>query len=329
MSAFSTSRIVGFGHAVPRREVLNAELEAQLGLEAGWIARRTGIEARRWAEPSDTLSGLAQGAAEMALAEADLPRDAIGLTLIATSTPDQLLPPTAPLLAHRLGLNRSGAADLAGACAGFLYALVLAEGFVRLHRKPALVVAANFLSRRINPAERGSAVLFADAAGAVVLAPSHEPDTGILGVSLASDGAGYDLVAIPGGGSSRPFGPDLPLEETRMTITDGRELYVQAVRMMTESARTALDAAGLDAGAVDWLAPHQANARMLDMVAHQLGIAPEKVVRSIARYGNSSAATIPLSLSLAHRERAFRRGETLVLTAAGAGLTGGACALRL
>ncbi|HQS10651.1 MAG TPA: beta-ketoacyl-ACP synthase III [Xanthobacteraceae bacterium] len=329
MSAFSTSRIIGFGHAVPEREVLNAELEAQLGLEAGWIARRTGIEARRWAEPGDTLSGLAQGAAEMALAEADLPRDAIGLTLLATSTPDQLLPPTAPLLAHRLGLSRSGAADLAGACAGFLYALVLAEGFVRLHRKPALVVAANILSRRINPAERGSAVLFADAAGAVVLAPSTEPDTGILGVSLASDGAGYDLVAIPGGGSSRPFAPDLPFEETRMTITDGRELYVQAVRMMTESAKAALDTAGLDAGAVDWLAPHQANARMLDMVAHQLSIAPEKVVRSIARYGNSSAATIPLSLSLAHRGRAFRRGETLVLTAAGAGLTGGACALRL
>ncbi|MFG1428720.1 beta-ketoacyl-ACP synthase III [Roseixanthobacter glucoisosaccharinicivorans] len=329
MSAFSTSRIIGFGHAVPAREVLNAELEAQLALEPGWIARRTGIEARRWAQPGETLSGLAQGAAEMALAEADLPRADIGLTLLATSTPDQLLPPTAPLLAHRLGLTRSGAADLAGACAGFLYALVLAEGFVRLHRKPALVVAANILSRRINPAERGSAVLFADAAGAVVLAPSEEPDTGILGVSLAADGAGYDLVTIPGGGSSRPFGPDLPFEETRMTITDGRELYVQAVRMMTESAKAALQTAALHAGAVNWLAPHQANARMLDMVAHQLGIAPEKVVRSIARYGNSSAATIPLSLSLAHRDRAFRRGETLVLTAAGAGLTGGACVLRL
>ncbi|MEP9367917.1 beta-ketoacyl-ACP synthase III [Xanthobacter sp. VNH20] len=329
MSAFSTSRIVGFGHAVPGREVLNAELEAQLALEPGWIARRTGIEARRWAQPGDTLSGLAQGAAEMALAEADLPRADIGLTLLATSTPDQLLPPTAPLLAHRLGLTRSGAADLAGACAGFLYALVLAEGFVRLHRKPALVVAANILSRRINPAERGSAVLFADAAGAVVLAPSAKPDTGILGVSLASDGTGYDLVAIPGGGSNRPFGPDLPFEETRMTITDGRELYVHAVRMMTESAKTALDIAGVAPGAVDWLAPHQANARMLDMVAHQLAIAPEKVVRSIARYGNSSAATIPLSLSLAHRERAFRPGETLVLTAAGAGLTGGACVLRI
>ncbi|OYX13619.1 MAG: 3-oxoacyl-ACP synthase, partial [Rhizobiales bacterium 32-66-8] len=231
------TRILGFGHAVPERRVLNAEIEAHLGLDAGWIERRTGILERRWASDGDTLSDLAASAGDMALAAADIPRGEIALTLLATSTPDHPLPPSAPLVAHKLGLTLSGAADLAGACAGFLYALVLAEGFVRVNQAPVLVIAANILSRRINPDARGSAVLFADAAGAVVVAPCADARSGILGTRLAADGAGYGLIHIPAGGSSRPFSPDLALEETRMVLTNGQDVFVQAVRLMSESAR--------------------------------------------------------------------------------------------
>lgn len=326
------THILGFGHAVPGRRVPNGEIEERLGLGPGWIERRTGIVERRWAAPEDTLSDLAAAAGRMALDEAvthGLDRGAIGLTLLATSTPDHLLPPSAPLVAHKLGLSGSGAADLAGACGGFLYALVLAEGFVRTSGTPALVIAANLLSRRINPAERGSCVLFADAAGAVVLAPSPRPEAGILAAHLTSDGAGYGLIQVPAGGSSHPFAPDLPVEDTRMTITDGQAVFVEAVRLMTDSARRALGRAGLAADAVDHFVPHQANARLMHAVAHNLVIPQDKVLSSVALFGNSSAATIPLTLSLAHEKKPFRPGEMLLMSAAGAGLTGGASVLRL
>ncbi|HXV30202.1 MAG TPA: 3-oxoacyl-ACP synthase, partial [Sinorhizobium sp.] len=225
MSVVRSSRLAGFGHAVPPRRVENAEIETKLGLEPGWIERRTGIRARHWVEEGDTLTGLAAVAGDAALEDAAVARNEIALTLLATSTPDHLLPPSAPLLAHRLGLANSGAIDLAGACSGFLYALALADGFVRTQGKPVLVVAANILSRRINPTERASAVLFADAAGAVVLSPSDDPATGLIGIDLASDGSRYDLISIAAGGSSRPFAPGVAAEDFLMTMRDGREMF--------------------------------------------------------------------------------------------------------
>lgn len=259
----------------------------------------------------------------MALATGEVPRDAVGLVLLATSTPDHLLPPTAPLVAQRLGL-RAGAIDLAGACAGFVYAITLADAFVRLHNKAALVVAANVLSRRINPSERASAGLFADAAGAVVLAPSADPGQGILGASLTSDGSGYDLIRIPAGGSNRPFAPDLDVADTRMTIADGREVSVKAVEIMSSCSTEALSAASVTPREVGRFVPHQANARIVAAVGRNVGIEDGRMVETITDYGNSSAATIPLSLSLSHRADPLRPGETLLLAAAGAGLTGGA-----
>lgn len=329
MSAARSSRLIGFGHAVPKRRVTNAEIETSLALEPGWIERRTGIRERRWVEEGDTLSGLAAKAGEAALADAGLSPGDVALTLLATSTPDHLLPPSAPLLAHRLGLCNAGAIDLAGACSGFLYALTLADGFARTQGKPVLVVAANILSRRINPSERASAVLFADAAGAVVVAPCDDPLVGLLGVHLASDGAGYDLISIAAGGSSRPFAPGMAASDVLMTMRDGREMFAQAVDMMTTCANRALDAAGCKPAAISRFVPHQANSRIFDAVCDRLDIAPEKTVRSIADYGNSSAATIPLSLSLARERAPFVPGERLLLTAAGAGLTGGAVLLGL
>ncbi|MGX9182218.1 3-oxoacyl-ACP synthase, partial [Mesorhizobium sp. BHbdii] len=261
-----TARIIGLGHHVPSRRVENAEIEASLGLEAGWIEGRTGIRSRFWAEPDDTLSGLATKAGDMALKAARIERKEIGLLLLATSTPDHLLPASAPLVAHRLGLENAGGVDLAGACAGFIYALTFAEGFVRLHNKPAIVIAANILSRRINPAERASAVLFADGAGAVVLAPSGDPGHGILGSSLASDGSAYGLIQIPAGGSNRPFSDEIDIAETRMTIADGREVFVKAVEMMRRCSGEALAAAGVSASDVARFVPHQANARIFNAV---------------------------------------------------------------
>ncbi|MGH7184752.1 MAG: beta-ketoacyl-ACP synthase III [Pseudomonadota bacterium] len=319
-----SSCIAGLGRYAPNRRVDNAELEAKLGLAAGWIERRTGIRSRRYAADGEALTDIAFRAGEAALAASGLARSDVALTLLATSTPDHLLPPSAPLLAHRLGLARSGAVDLAGACAGFLYALTLADGFVRGHGRPVLVVAANILSRRINPNDRASAILFADAAGAAVLAPSDNPATGLLGADLSSDGSHYDLIRIPAGGSRRPFTPGLQATDFFMEMPDGRAVFTLAVKMMTESSRRALDMAGLAAADVARWVPHQANARIVEAVRRNLGLPEECAVSTIAEFGNSSAATIPFSMTASAEASPFKPGERILLSAAGAGLTGGA-----
>jgi 3-oxoacyl-[acyl-carrier-protein] synthase-3 len=329
MTRVQSSRIAGFGHYAPDRRVENAEIEARFGLESGWIERRTGIRARRWAAPAEALTDLAMKAGDMALDDAGIARDDVALTLLATSTPDHLLPPSAPLLAHQLNLSNSGAIDLAGACSGFLYALTLADGFVRTQGKPVLIVAANILSRRINPEERDSAILFADAAGAMLLVPSSSSKTGILGVDLASDGSHYGLISIAAGGSRRPFTTGMDPKELLMTLSNGKSVFSQAVRMMTACSNCAMEQAGLTPANIDRFVPHQANVRLFEAVCENIGLASSKTVRSIEEFGNSSAATIPLSLSLANRDRAFVSGERLLLTAAGAGLVGGSIVLGI
>lgn len=320
----ASSRIIGLGRYAPERRVDNFEIETRLGLEPGWIEGRTGIRGRRYAAEDEALTDLAFHAGEAALAASGLARTDVALTLLATSTPDHLLPPSAPLLAHRLGLSRSGAIDLAGACAGFIYALTLADGFVRSHGRPVLLVAANVLSRRINPAERASAVLFADAAGATVLAPASDPTMGVLGFDLCADGSHYDLIRIAGGGSRKPFGPGLPAEELLMSMPDGQAVFTLAIDMMTESSRRALDMAGVAAAGISRWVPHQANARIIEAVRRNLGLPQQRVVSTLAEFGNSSAATIPFSLAASAEEQAFQPGERILLSAAGAGLTGGA-----
>lgn len=324
MRGAPASRIAGLGRHAPARRVENAELETALGLDPGWIERRTGIHARRYAAADEALTDIALPAAEAALSAAGLDRHEVGLLLLATSTPDHLLPPSAPLLAHRLGLEGAGGVDLAGACSGFLYALTLADGFVRTRGRPVLVVAANILSRRINPADRSSAVLFADAAGAALLVPSDRADAGLLGAHLTGDGAYYGLIQIPAGGSRRPYAPDLPPQDLLMAMPDGRAVFTQAVEMMTASSRRAMDEAGVTAGEITRFVPHQANVRIFEAVRKGLGLAPETVVSTIAEFGNSSAATIPFSLAASAEERPLMSGERVLMTAVGAGLTAGA-----
>ena len=318
------AEIVGLGHYAPQRIVGNVEIEQRHGLEAGWIARRTGIVERRFAAEGEVLSDMAVAAGEMALAHAGIARDSIAITILATSTPDHLLPPTAPLVAHRLALSHSGGIDMAGACAGFLYALAFADSFARVHGRHVLVIAANILSRRINPAERASAVLFADAAGAVIVSPTDRTEAGIRGIELAADGSAYDLIKIPAGGSAKPFDAALAPSDVLMAISDGQAVFTKAVGMMAASARAALHAAGLEASDIAHWIPHQANARIIEATRSKIGVAPERTLTSVAHYGNSSAATIPFTLSLLAEQRRYARGDTLLMTAAGAGLTGGA-----
>jgi 3-oxoacyl-[acyl-carrier-protein] synthase-3 len=315
--------IIGLGHYAPERRVGNGEIEQRLGLEAGWIERRTGIRERRYAARDEALTDIAVKACDMALKTAGIDRSTVALTLLATSTPDHLLPPSAPLLAHRLALTNSGGIDLAGACAGFLYALTLADGFVRTQRAPVLVVGANILSRRIDATDASTSALFADAAGAVVLAPTDRPNAGILGAHLSADGSSYDLIKIPVGGSRRPFEPD-SADETLMVMPDGKAVFTKAVEMMVATSRQALARAELAIVNIDRFVPHQANGRLIAAVAHQLDVPANKVISTIADYGNSSAATIPLSLSLSAQQKPIARGERLLMCAAGAGFTGGA-----
>jgi 3-oxoacyl-[acyl-carrier-protein] synthase-3 len=319
------TRIAGRGHHAPQRLVRNDEIETRLGLEPGWIESRVGIRGRYYAAPDEALTDIARPAALMALAEADHPD--IGFLILATSTPDHLLPPSAPLLAHQLGLT-CGAADLAGACAGFIDALALADGLARAQKRSVLVVAANILSRRINPADASTSALFGDAAGAVVLSPAPDADSGIIAADLVSDGAGYDLIKIPAGGSRTPFAQDLPLEDFTMQMLNGQSVFSKAVDTMATSSQRVLTAAGVSASDVAHWIPHQANLRITAAVERRLGLDPARGLSTLRDFGNSSAATIPLTLSHAGRGRAFHPGDLCLMSAVGAGLSGGAILFR-
>lgn len=321
--------MTGFGHAAPQRIVTNAELENKLKLEPGWIEERTGIRSRRWAEEGDTLSELAAEAGNMALDDAGIDRSRVALTLLATSTPDHLLPPSAPLIAHKLELKNSGGFDIAGACAGFIYALSLADAFVRTQERAVLVIAANFLSRRTNMTERASTVLFADAAGAVLLSPSDQSGAGLLSTEFASDGSAYDLIKIPAGGSRKPFSPGIEPADTLMTIADGKAVFTKAVNMMAQTSKAALINAGLTVADIDHWIPHQANMRIINAVRAKIGISEAATITTAQDFANSSAATIPFSLSMASKSRPIAAGDNILMCAAGAGLTGGALVWRI
>ncbi|KZL23643.1 beta-ketoacyl-ACP synthase III [Pseudovibrio sp. Ad37] len=315
--------LIGFGHYAPERRVLNAEIEQDLGLEEGWIERRTGIRERRYVSSDQALTDIALPAAQMAIEDAGIDPAKIGLTLLATSTPDHLLPPSAPLLVHKLGLPNSGGIDMAGACAGFLYALAMADAYAKAQGIAVLVVAANILSRRINPVERASRVLFADAAGAVVVLPPAHKEQGILAADLASDGAYYDLIKIPGGGSRNPYRPDMAPNEYLMSLQGGQTVFAKAVNTLTDSAMKILGQADIKPSEVDHWAPHQANSRIIQAVGTNLGINADKTLITLGEYGNSSAATIPFSLSKCRENRSYKAGDKILLSAIGAGFVSG------
>ncbi len=323
------TRIASVGHAVPDLRVTSAELEARLGLDAGWIERRTGIRERRYASPDEATSDFAVRAGAEALRRGGRLTAPIGLLLLATSTPDHPLPPTAPLVAHRLGLAGCGAFDLAGACSGFVGALALGHSFCGAQRCSVLLIAANVLSRRVDPADPMTAALFADGAGAMILAPDEKEPDALLAIHLDSQGDHYDSILIPAGGSRLPITVGaVERGEHFMRMARGSDLFRVAVRAMVRAGEVALENAKLAVSDIDWWVPHQANSRILREAGERLGIPPERTISIVGEYGNSSAASIPLALSIAVQDGRIRPGQTLLLTAAGAGMIEAGAVLR-
>lgn len=322
------SQLVGFGHYAPDNIIKNAEIEARLGLGDGWIEKRSGIQERRYVNDDQALTDIAYVAGQMAIEQSGYDANDFAMLILATSTPDHLLPPSAPLLAHKLGMKNAGAIDVAGACSGFLYALTFADGFVRTQNKPVLVVAANILSKRINPDEIASAVLFADGAGAVVLAPKAG-DSCILSSKLVSDATDYDLIKIPAGGSRQPFAAETELMDTRMSMSEGQKVFIGAVETMSDVSEYCMAAANVNGFEIDHFIPHQANIRIINKVRKNLGLEQDVVAISLDKYGNSSAATIPLTLSLYHERGLIKSGDTILMAAIGAGFIGGAAIVRV
>ena len=319
-------KIVSAGSAIPEHSTSCEEIEKRLGLEAGWIERRTGIHHRPTALSTQATSDLAVQAGDAALKTAGMGRDEIGLVLLATSTPDHLLPPTAPLVAHRLGML-AGAIDLAGACSGFLYALVLGAAWSDNSQKAVLVIGANILTRRVNASDPATVALFSDGAGAIVLAPSQP--TGLLASYLGSEGSAYDSMGISSGGSRNPLTAEA-LREGRnlMTMRRGALLFKYAVKGMADAGAEALKQARLTAAEVQWWIPHQANARIIQDTGNLLGIGPERTINVVSRYGNSSAATIPIAIAEAVASGRLKANDRILMTAAGAGLITAAAVLR-
>jgi 3-oxoacyl-[acyl-carrier-protein] synthase-3 len=319
-------QIVGTGSYVPERVVTNEDL-ASLGCDADWIVQRTGIRERRHAPEGATTSDLAVAAAKRCLASARVEPKDVDLLVLATMSPDRLLPATATAVQHKLGVN-CAAMDVSAACAGFTYALFTAMQFVGTGcSKRALVIGADANSRVVDPGDIKTYPLFGAGAGAVLLAPGS-PEQGALAYTLGSDGSGIDLLHRPVGGAERPFRAQGPQDGSWFLQMEGRPVFKWAVRVVDESSRQVLEAVGVEPRQVAWWIFHQANVRILDAAVEALEIDRERVVMHMDRYGNTSAGSIPLALDETLRAGKIRRGDLVVMSGFGAGLTWGTAAWR-
>ena len=324
------SRILATGSYLPDQVVENAQLEKELGLEAGWIKLRTGIERRRFAKPDQAVSDLALAAGRSALRRVSPGvHDRIGTLILATSTPDHLLPPTAPKVAHDLELKNVAALDIAVACSGFVYALSMADALCRADGRGVMVIAANVLSRRLNSKDMGTSVVFADAAGAVIVGLA-DGESCIMDTELDSDGSGWEHLLIPDGGSKNPFN-QVTLDEERhlMKINNGMAVFRYAVEAMTEMGRRILTRNGLQPSDIDLWVPHQANYRIIESIRNRLGFSEAQTCMTLKDFGNSSAATIPVSLDQHVQAGNDLSGKLCLFTTAAAGLTSGASLVRM
>jgi 3-oxoacyl-[acyl-carrier-protein] synthase-3 len=305
--------------------VTNAELAARVDTSDEWIVQRTGIRQRHIAADGEYTSHLAINAARAALAHAGLDAQSIDLIVLATSTPDNTFPATAVAVQSGLGINHGAAFDLQAVCSGFVFALATADNFLRSGAfKRALVIGAETFSRILDWTDRGTCVLFGDGAGAVVLEAQLQPgdasDRGVLTTHLRSDGRHKSKLYVDGGPSTTQTVGHLRME--------GREVFKHAVGMITDVIVDAFKATGASADTIDWFVPHQANKRIIDASAHKLHIAPEKVVLTVDRHGNTSAASIPLALCAAVADGRIKAGDLVLLEAMGGGFTWGSALLR-
>lgn len=321
--------IIGAGKYVPERRLKNTDLEQMVETNDEWIVSRTGIRERRIADPTQATSDLAYEASLQALASAGLTADQIDLIIVATITPDMFFPSTACLLQELLGAKKAAAFDLSAACSGFIYALATANGLIQsgLYRN-ALVVGAETLSRITDYTDRNTCILFGDGAGAVVVGEVPE-GRGFQSFVLGADGAGGELLRIQGGGSRLPASEQSLADKRHYLEMNGRDVFKFAVRVMGSAAEEALNKAGLSKADIDLLVPHQANIRIVHSALERLGLPEDKAMVNLDRYGNVSAASIPLALVEAIEEGRAKEGDRLVLVGFGGGLTWGASVLVL
>src|SRR6186997_2755115 len=316
------SRIAGTGSFLPPRVVTNEDLAKKLDTSDAWIQERTGIRQRHIADESQTSSDLALEASRRALEAAGLKAADLDLILVATSTPDFIFPSTACLLQAKLGVKGSAAFDVQAVCSGFVYGLATADSFIRAGtHKSALVVGAEVFSRILDWNDRGTCVLFGDGAGAVVLVAGDKP--GIHASILRADGSQAGMLSVPGNVNRGAIcgSPFLQM--------DGQGVFKFAVRVLDESARETVAAAGMSLSDIDWLIPHQANVRILEAIARKLELPREKLVVTVDHHGNTSAASVPLALDEFVRQGKIRPGERLLLQGVGGGFTWGSSVVTL
>jgi 3-oxoacyl-[acyl-carrier-protein] synthase III len=317
--------IRGIGSYLPERAVSNADMEKLVDTTDEWIVQRTGIENRHIAAEGEFTSHLAIKAAERALASAGMSADQIDLIVLATATPDHTFPSVATQVQSALGITRGVAFDVSAVCSGFVFAVTVAEKFIASgSHRCALVIGAETFSRILDWNDRTTCVLFGDGAGAIVLEAEQSAgtmaDRGVLTSHLRSDGRHKSKLYVDGGPSTTGTAGHLKME--------GREVFKHAVGMITDVVLDAFKATGFDASDIDWFVPHQANKRIIDASAEKLGIAPEKVVMTVQRHGNTSAASIPLALDVGVKTGRIKPGDLVMLEAMGGGFTWGAVLLR-
>lgn len=317
------ARIIGSGSYLPEKCVTNHALEELFETSHDWIVERTGIHTRHLAADDQNVSDLAYIAAQRALEQAQLPVDAIDLIIVATTTPDRAFPSTACLLQHRLGCRPCIAFDVTAACAGFIYAVSVADQFIRAGTvNCALVIGSECMSRTVDWSDRGTAILFGDGAGALLLQAAPKP--GILGSYLHAAGEYQDILYLPQPSFQKPMAA---ASECTMRMR-GAEVFKHAVEKMSEVVLEALAAQQLSADDVDWLIPHQANLRIIQAIAKRLNFPEQKVVVTVAEHANTSAASVGLAFDLAVRDGRIQRGHKVILEGFGGGLTWGAILLE-
>ncbi|OLR94118.1 beta-ketoacyl-ACP synthase III [Actinokineospora bangkokensis] len=322
-----TAVLCGTGSHLPPRRVDNDELSRVLDTSDEWIRSRTGIGARHWADPGTTTSDLAAAAGARAVADAGVSE--VDAVVVATTTPDRPCPATAPVVAGKLGLTGVAAFDVAAVCTGFIYGLATATGLIAAGAaRRVLLIGAETYSSILDPADRTTSVIFGDGAGAVVLRAGEPGEPGAVGpFDLGSDGDGVDLITVRGGGAEQRLSGREPEPGDRYFAMAGKSVFWQAVRNMSKSARAVLDQAGWRVDEVDHLVGHQANLRILNRLADDIGIPRERSITNIAEVGNTSAASIPLALDQARAAGRLRAGDRVLLTAFGGGLTWGSTTL--
>lgn len=322
-------KIASLATYVPPRLLTNADLERLVETSDEWILQRTGIRERHVVDAGVATSDLAKEAATGALAQAGLTARDIEFIVVGTTTPDMVFPSTACLLQHKLGASRAWGFDLGAACSGFTYALTVGAQMVASGAHDhALVVGADVMSSIIDYKDRATCVLFGDGAGAVVIAPAGEDEPALIDFAHEIDGGGGPALCMPAGGSLRPASHETVDARLHYVHQDGAAVFKFAVRKTEEICRRLLSRNGLDAGQIDLFVSHQANRRIIMSAAERLGLPPEKVVINIERYGNTTAATIPLALADAIADGRLRKGDLVLLTSVGAGFTVGAVLVR-